>query len=156
MDLMLRRRALFMTAAQKVKRNLLGGSAMLAAFRTCFTNTPIQSDPIDGYYAEIRNRDNGRLYFSDYFAVKPDTQYTFFFDLSCTASTWTFSIIYTDDTSTRVYAESGSVRVRAVSSAGKTIHRLEMAYRNTTRNLYFAGSGIFEGDVPASDFEPYD
>lgn len=145
-----------MTAAQKVKRNLLGGSAMLAAFRTCFTNTPIQSDPTDGYYAVIRNRDTGNLYFSDYFTVKPDTQYTFFFDFSGTANTNTFYIFYTDDTNTRVNAVDGRSRVRVVSSAGKTINSLELIYRYTERNLYFAGSGIFEGDVPASDFEPYD
>lgn len=156
MDLMVRRRALMMTAAQKVKRNLLGGSAMLAAFRIRFTSTPIYTDPTDGAYAVIRTRDNGYLSFASYFAVKPDTQYTFFFDLSCSASTLTFNINYTDGTSTKVNAENGRLRVRVVSSAGKTIGSLGMFYRSTSRNLYFAGSGIFEGNVPASDFEPYD
>ena len=65
-------------------------------------------------------------------------------------------IFYTDDTNTRVNAVDGRSRVRVVSSAGKTINSLELIYRYTERNLYFAGSGIFEGDVPASDFEPYD
>jgi len=89
---------------------------------------------------------------------KPNTQYTIIWRYTAEANNNCVRVEYTDGTVTTITmtASSSKVTYRTVTAANKTIKRVYIGYySNGLVTIYYDESGLFEGDVAESAFEPF-
>ena len=89
---------------------------------------------------------------------KANTQYTIMLGYEAAARNTSLRIFYTDNTSSYLdlIATTGKTSFRIVSTANKTIKYIAVGYWGAgLTTLYYDECGIFEGDVAATDFEPF-
>ena len=89
---------------------------------------------------------------------KANTQYTFIANYEAAARNTSIRFFYTDNTNSYFdfTATTEKTAFRIVSTANKTIKYIAVGYWGAgLATLYYDECGIFEGDVPATDFESF-
>lgn len=89
---------------------------------------------------------------------KANTQYTFITSYSAAARNTSLRFFYTDGTTTFCdFTESTKTAYRIVTSANKTIDYIALGYWGAgITTFYYDETGLFEGNVAASDFETFE
>jgi len=88
---------------------------------------------------------------------KENTQYTIILKYNLTTSGSNLRVEYTDGTKNSLNPDLGTGIFRYVTTSGKTVDKIaHIAYDSTgTKKIYLKESGIFEGVIEATDYEPY-
>lgn len=89
---------------------------------------------------------------------KANTQYTFITSYSAAARNTSLRFFYTDGTTTFCdFNESTKTAYRIVTTANKTIDYIGLGYWGAgITTFYYDETGLFEGNVAASDFETFE
>jgi len=144
--------------AEKSGKNLWGGSAMKEAIANNFPVISTDNNIIT-YSNSGAGQADGAILFSSF---KPNTQYTLVLTYSKSTNVYThIAFLYSDGSFTmhnRVAQDNPNTKTTEVyvSNANKTltaIVRKADEYSNVT--LYCDESGLFEGIITKSEFEPY-
>lgn len=137
-------------------KNLFGGEA----FEQAVSPSRIYEDAQYGKYLRTYNVTTANSIFIMPF--KENTQYTFIGKIRREGAgiITGLKIQYTDGSNTHLFASTSSeaneiITVRTVSTKNKTIKGLYYLQRTVGCHIFFNDFGIFEGDVPIDDFEPY-
>ena len=88
---------------------------------------------------------------------KENTQYTIILKYNIATNGSNLQIAYTDNTTQNITPTAGSGIFRLVTTEGKSVASIKHSAFDSTipRILYLKESGIFEGVIETSDFEPY-
>ena len=150
-------------------RNMLGGSLLQESLKYALPNST--DYPADRYFQFTSGATTAHS-FTVYSGLtrlvagsttsifKPKTSYTMLFTIYKTGGTGSNIAYYLVDSSTlygttAVSSAETKQLTRTVTSASNTL--LQITKRNSSRatRFYYDESGVFEGDVPATEFEPY-
>lgn len=134
-------------------KNLLGGNALIAEMQ----KNEFEYELVEGGFIFTGSKVAGVPFISDNY-FKENTQYTLFlnFKRSSTSGLGNLRIVYTDGTYYRIPNPGITpIQDRYVTDSEKTVLRIQGEFSSGTTTVYFDGTGLFEGDVSAEDFEEY-
>lgn len=155
---------------RRTGKNLWGGAAMLADFKTAVPSATVDKTAGTIRYAAAAPADRtaigtGSKGITYGMHFKPNTRYTLIVKYSNTIATsgratTNIAFWYTDGTYTALNASSGfeanvPAVVAFISAGGKSISRIGKINSSGTVTIYTNESGLFEGVLTADDFEPY-
>lgn len=136
--------------------NLLGGDALHDALMDAM---PTATDNVGERLVSFSFLTPSEKPITDGMTFKENTSYTFIYKMWRGSSpTSGLRLYYKDGTYVNMpspHDDYTTERVRFVSSDEKTIDYLEHRIDGSSVSIYYDGSGIFEGDIELSEFEPY-
>ena len=142
-----------------IGKNLLGGTELRDAFRYMTSyKAGIGTDENGDYvsWTNITNANRKRFTLAGAKPFKESTRYTFIFKVKNGAGLKLFVLHYSDGSSSIVGSANSGVHVdRIVSDNNKTLVGIELRQFGAENRIYYNDSGVFEGAVTASEYEPY-
>lgn len=143
-------------------KNIFGGEKLaddmvsIVGDPSCF-----KGEDADGKFVQYSAKasTSGKILYASFDA---DTQYTFIIRAKQSGNTSTTNLIikYTDNSQTYIDlpgSAAGTVYESAtVSVRGKTIQHIQFVYSAGTVKLYYDQTGLFKGELSASQFSPYE
>ena len=148
-------------------KNLLGGTAFVNAVVDAIPAATINKTD---KYVSFTNGNSARKYLADstlgadtafYFPFKESTQYSFIltgYNSNDTSASANLRVYYTDGTYTGLGFGTNETQKNTnviVSTAGKTVESIRKINSVGTSYFYYDECGIFEGELTAADFVPY-
>lgn len=130
--------------------NIWGGLKMAEDFKGC---VGYSIDTVSKTFTYTRSKSN---IFTGPF--KPNTQYTLILTRTAASGNQSLKFVCTDGTTSGVAVSAASTKTTYAhkSPAGKTLKCIELQYSTTGKvTVYYDESGLFEGDVAADAFAPY-
>jgi hypothetical protein len=139
----------------KTGKNLIGGITLANNIKANLARAIIDTDNKTVSYGYTAT---GGLYPVVTGKFKPLTQYTVIFSvINPTIARSNLQFVYSDGSYSAINLATVNTKevIVATSVSGKTLKWVGMARQGGTTRIYYDESGIFEGVLTASDFEPY-
>jgi hypothetical protein len=145
----------------RAEKNLVGGSKLLANAQTFIpSGTTDTENKTFSFNSNAAN--DGKTFFTGDLSgkFKANTAYTFIFSISNTSTNprSNMRVVYTDGTRNAIPSPSAQNTKETIvftSNASKTVDYIDNSNSAGITTLYYDESGVFEGTLTASQFEPY-
>ena len=146
-------------SVRRTKENLFGGAALVERLTESDINATLDTSKATVTFSGGSVRHSPLIF--DNYPFKENTVYTWIvrgYNPQTPAAT-NIRFKYTDGTTSGVPNISGSADSPStsvlVSAAGKTVLGVQATFANGTTTLYYNQCGLFEGNISADSFEPY-